>query len=64
MPMITFTNAPKFGQDLCFKEKKTKNIDKILTVANNYYNQKLSEEGKGRFPGQSKYDSQVGGIDL
>ena len=33
-------------------------------MANNYYNQKLSEEGKGRFPGQSKYDSQVGGIDL
>ena len=29
----------------------------------NYYNQKLSEEGKGRFPGQSKYDSQVGGIE-
>ena len=40
------------------------NIDKILTVANNYYNQAVSEEGKGRFPGQSKYDSQVGGYGL
>ena len=40
------------------------NIDKILTVANNFYNQTLSEEGKGRFPGQEKYDVPVGGIDL
>ena len=40
------------------------NIDKILTVANNFYNQAVSEEGKGRFPGQSKYDSEVGGVVL
>ena len=40
------------------------NIDKILTVANNYYNQAVSEEGKGRFPGQTKYDSEVGGVTL
>ena len=40
------------------------NIDKILTVANNYYNQTLSEEGKGRFPGQEKYDVPVGGVSL
>ena len=33
-------------------------------VANNFYNQAVSDEGKGRFPGQSKYDSQVGGIGL
>ena len=39
-------------------------IDKILTVANNYYNAKVSEEGRGRFPGHSKYDSKVGGFDL
>ena len=40
------------------------NIDKILTVANNFYNQATSEEGRGRFPGQSKYDAQVGGYGL
>ena len=40
------------------------NIDKILTVANNFYNQTLSEEGKGRFPGQEKYDVAVGGVTL
>ena len=60
------TAAPKFGQiGAGAKEKKTiANIDKILTVANNYYNQTLSEEGKGRFPGQAKYDQPVGGIGL
>ena len=66
MATLATTAAPKFGQvGAGAKEKKTMaNIDKILTVANNYYNQKLSEEGKGRFPGQSKYDSQVGGVGL
>ena len=66
MATLATTAAPKFGQvGAGAKEKKTMaNIDKILTVANNYYNQKLSEEGKGRFPGQSKYDAKVGGFDL
>ena len=66
MATLATTAAPKFGQvGAGAKEKKTMaNIDKILTVANNYYNQKISEEGKGRFPGQSKYDSQVGGFGL
>ena len=66
MATLATTAAPKFGQvGAGAKEKKTMaNIDKILTVANNYYNQTLSEEGKGRFPGQEKYDVPVGGIDL
>ena len=66
MATLATTAAPKFGAvGAGAKEKKTMaNIDKILTVANNYYNQTLSEEGKGRFPGQEKYDVAVGGIDL
>ena len=66
MATLATTAAPKFGQiGSGAKEKKTiSNIDKILTVANNYYNQQVSQEGKGRFPGQSKYDQPVGGIDL
>ena len=66
MATLATTAAPKFGAvGAGAKEKKTMaNIDKILTVANNYYNQTLSEEGKGRFPGQEKYDVLVGGIDL
>ena len=66
MATLATTAAPKFGQvGAGAKEKKTiANIDKILTVANNFYNQTLSEEGKGRFPGQEKYDVPVGGITL
>ena len=66
MATLATTAAPKFGGvGAGAKEKKSmNNIDKILTVANNFYNQTLSEEGKGRFPGQSKYDSPVGGIEL
>ena len=66
MATLASTAAPKFGSvGDGAKEKKTMaNIDKILTVANNYYNAKVSEEGRGRFPGQSKYDAKVGGFDL
>ena len=66
MATLATTAAPKFGSvGDSAKEKKTMaNIDKILTVANNYYNQAVSVEGRGRFPGQSKYDSQVGGYGL
>ena len=66
MATLATTAAPKFGSvGDGAKEKKTMaSIDKILTVANNYYNAKVSEEGRGRFPGQSKYDSKVGGFDL
>ena len=66
MATLATTAAPKFGAvGSGAKDKKTmNNIDKILTVANNYYNSAVSEEGKGRFPGQSKYDSPVGGVNL
>ena len=66
MATLATTAAPKFGQiGAGAKEKKTiANMDKIITVANNFYNQTLSEEGKGRFPGQSKYDQPVGGVTL
>ena len=66
MATLATTAAPKFGSvGDGAKEKKTMaSIDKILTVANNYYNAKVSEEGRGRFPGQSKYDAKVGGFEL
>ena len=66
MATLATIAAPKFGQiGAGAKEKKTiANMDKIITVANNFYNQTLSEEGKGRFPGQSKYDQPVGGVSL
>ena len=66
MATLATTAAPKFGAvgDGAKQKKTMNNIDKILTVANNYYNEAVSEEGKGRFPGQSKYDQPVGGVDL
>ena len=66
MATLATTAAPKFGSvgDGAKQKKTMNNIDKILTVANNYYNQAVSEEGKGRFPGQSKYDAEVGGVTL
>ena len=39
------------------KEKKTySTIDKIIKSANNFYNKKVTTEGRGRFPGQLKHD--------
>lgn len=62
MATLAATAAPQFGSvGEGAKEKKTmNNIDKIIQAANNYYNQKLDEEGRGRFPGQIKYDEAVG----
>ena len=63
MATLATTAAPKFssvGEGA--KEKKTMaDIDKIVKSANNFYNSKVTTEGRGRFPGQTKYDAAVGG---
>ncbi len=66
MATLATTAAPKFaGIGEGAKEKKTlANIDKILAAANNHYMQTLESEGRGRFPGQTKYSVKVGGVDL
>ena len=63
MATLATTAAPKFsGVGEGAKEKKTMaDIDKIVKSANNFYNSKVTEEGRGRFPGQIKYDEAVGG---
>ena len=63
MATLATTAAPKFsGVGEGAKEKKTMaDIDKIVKSANNFYNAKVTEEGRGRFPGQVKYDEAVGG---
>ena len=62
MATLATTAAPKFsGVGEGAKEKKTMaDIDKIVKSANNFYNAKVTEEGRGRFPGQVKYDEKVG----
>ena len=63
MATLATTAAPKFsGVGEGAKEKKTlADIDKIVKSANNFYNAKVTEEGRGRFPGQVMYDGQIGG---
>ena len=66
MGTLASTAAPKFGGvgDGAKAKQTIATLDKIKSAANNFYNAKVSEEGRGRFPGQSKYDSKGGGFDL
>jgi len=61
MATLATTAAPKFsGVGEGAKEKKTlSDIDKILKSANNFYNEQVTKAGRGRFPGQTKYNDPV-----
>ena len=61
MATLATTAAPKFsGVGEGAKEKKTlADIDKILKSANNFYNEQVTKAGRGRFPGQWKYNEPV-----
>ena len=61
MATLATTAAPKFsGVGEGAKEKKTlADIDKIMKSANNFYNEKVTGDGRGRFPGQLKYNETV-----
>jgi hypothetical protein len=61
MATLATTAAPKFsGVGEGAKEKKTlADIDKIVKSSNNFYNAKVTGDGRGRFPGQAKYNSPV-----
>ena len=62
MATLATTAAPRFsGIGEGAKEKKTlAEIDKIIISASNFYNDKVVAEGRGRFPGQTKYNEPVG----
>ncbi len=66
MATLATTAAPRFASiGESAKEKKTMaNIERIIAAANNHYMESLEQEGRGRFPGQIKYNVPVGGIDL
>ena len=63
MATLATTAAPRFsGIGEGAKEKKTMaEIDKIVTSASNFFNDKVTVEGRGRFPGQEKYTVPIGG---
>tara|TARA_B100000315_G_scaffold87380_1_gene80226 strand:- start:1787 stop:2425 length:639 start_codon:yes stop_codon:yes gene_type:complete len=41
--------------------KAEEELDKILVLAQNFYQETATQEGRGRFPGQDKYNMNVGG---
>ena len=63
MATLAATAAPKLSEmSEGTKAEKSKNeIDKILTQARNHYQDTANDEGRGRFPGQEKFDVPVGG---
>jgi len=63
MATLAATAAPKLSEmsEGAKSEKSMNEIDKILTQARNFYQTAADTEGRGRFPGQDKYDVKVGG---
>ena len=63
MATLAATAAPKLSEmsEGAKSEKSMNEIDKILTQARNFYQTAADTEGRGRFPGQDKYDVAVGG---
>ncbi len=62
MATLISTSAPKFSDIMEIgKEQKTKEeIDKIITQGMAFYNETTKLEGRGRFPGQEKFNRAVG----
>jgi hypothetical protein len=63
MATLAATAAPKLSEmsEGAKQSKSMNEIDKILTQAQNFYNDTADLEGRGRFPGQDKFDVAVGG---
>ncbi|SVC00363.1 uncharacterized protein METZ01_LOCUS253217, partial [marine metagenome] len=62
MATLAATAAPKLSEvsEGTKAQKSMNEIDKLLTQAKNFYQEKADTEGRGRFPGQDKYDLRVG----
>ncbi len=61
MATLAATAAPKLSEmsEGTKAEKSMNEIDKILTQARNFYQDTANNEGRGRFPGQLKYNETV-----
>ena len=62
MATLAATAAPKLSKmsEGSKAEKSMNEIDKMLTQASNFYQATADTEGRGRFPGQEKYNCDVG----
>jgi len=63
MATLAATAAPKLSEmsEGTKAEKSRNEIDKIIAQAGQFYQDKAESEGRGRFPGQEKFNVQVGG---
>ena len=63
MAILAATAAPKLSQmgENTKISKSRSELDKILRQAANFYQETAVKEGRGRFPGQDKYNLPVGG---
>ena len=66
MATLAATAAPKLSEmsEGAKGEKSRNELDKISRQALSFFQERASVEGRGRFPGQEKYDVAVGGVDL
>ena len=63
MAILAATAAPKLskmGENTKISKSRSE-LDKILRQASNFYQETAISEGRGRFPGQDKYNLSVGG---
>ncbi len=65
MATLAATAAPKLSEmsEGTKAEKSRNEIDKIVKQAGQFYQDTADTEGRGRFPGQSKYNHSIGGSD-
>ena len=65
MAILAATAAPKLSQmgENTKMQKSRNELDKLAAQAANFYQQTAITEGRGRFPGQDKYNLKVGGHD-
>ena len=63
MATLAATAAPKLSEmsEGTKAEKSRNEIDKIIKQAGQFYQDMADTEGRGRFPGQTKFNVQVGG---
>jgi hypothetical protein len=63
MAILAATAAPKLSQigENTKISKSRSDLDKLVTQAANFYQDTAIREGRGRFPGQDKYNLPVGG---
>jgi len=65
MATLAATAAPKLSEmsEGTKAEKSRNEIDKIIKQAGQFYQDTADLEGRGRFPGQTKFNDPVGGTD-